>query len=362
MNAQYVEEVRIPVKRENAEQYVLLSLVSFAASVLLTRLFLELTGYPQIGNSELHIAHVLWGGLLLFIAALVPLIFANRWAYTLGALLSGVGVGLFIDEVGKFITQSNDYFYPAAAPIIYAFFLLTVFVYLQVRRPPTRDPRAELYRVLDSLTEVLDHDLDAQERAGIEERLNYIVEKAEDANVAQLAREIQDFINHKDLYLTEETPNFFQRILKQVRATAHVLLSQKRLKTLLIIGMGWVSILALIKMGTLLFITFSPSTAETWLTNLVNSGEVGSAREALWFLVRLGLEGAVGMLALAAVVLLLTGREGPGIAAGILSLLLSLTTVNLLVFYLDQFSAAFGTLYQFTLLLAAKTYRRWHLL
>jgi hypothetical protein len=24
------------------------------------------TGYPQIGNSTLHIAHVLWGGLLLF--------------------------------------------------------------------------------------------------------------------------------------------------------------------------------------------------------------------------------------------------------------------------------------------------------
>ncbi len=80
--------VRAPVKRQYAEYYILLSLISFAASVTLTRLFLELTGYPQIGNSELHIAHVLWGGLLLFIASLVPLIFANRWAYSLGAFLS----------------------------------------------------------------------------------------------------------------------------------------------------------------------------------------------------------------------------------------------------------------------------------
>src|SRR4051812_29696024 len=92
--------VRTPVRRESSERYILLSLVSFAASVVLTRTFLQLTGYPQLGNSQLHIAHVLWGGLLLFIASLLPLILANRWVFNLTAILSGVGVGLFIDEVG----------------------------------------------------------------------------------------------------------------------------------------------------------------------------------------------------------------------------------------------------------------------
>ena len=36
-------------------------------TVAVTRVYLELTGYPQIGNAELHIAHALWGGLLLFL-------------------------------------------------------------------------------------------------------------------------------------------------------------------------------------------------------------------------------------------------------------------------------------------------------
>jgi nucleoside-diphosphate-sugar epimerase len=136
------------VKREGAEQFLLYSLLSFAASVSLTRLFWEITGYPQLGNSTLHSVHVLWGGLLLFVASLLPLVLTNRWVYPMGGILSGAGVGLFIDEVGKFITQTNDYFYPPAAPIIYAFFLLVVLFYLRVRRPAPQEPRAELYRTI----------------------------------------------------------------------------------------------------------------------------------------------------------------------------------------------------------------------
>src|SRR5512142_371317 len=151
------KRLRSPVKREGSERYILLSLISFAISVIVTRTFLQMTGYPQIGGATLHIAHVLWGGLLLFVASLLPLILANRWVYTLAGVLSGVGVGLFIDEVGKFITRSNDYFYPPAAPIIYGFFLLTVLLYVEVRRPADRDARTELYHAFDGLEEVLDH-------------------------------------------------------------------------------------------------------------------------------------------------------------------------------------------------------------
>ncbi len=106
-----------------------MNLLSFAASVTFTRFFLELTGYPQLGNETLHIAHVLYGGVLLYISSLIPIIYANRWAYTWTSVISGVGVRRFIDEVGKFITQNNDYFFPNVAPIIYAFFLSSVLIY-----------------------------------------------------------------------------------------------------------------------------------------------------------------------------------------------------------------------------------------
>jgi len=48
------------VQRSRADTYVLITLVTLAFSVIATRTFLELTGYPQIGGSTLHIAHAIW--------------------------------------------------------------------------------------------------------------------------------------------------------------------------------------------------------------------------------------------------------------------------------------------------------------
>lgn len=87
------QRVRKPLKRKNAEQYLLFTLLSFATTVILIRLFLSLSGYPQVGSDTLHIAHAIWGELLLFIASLLSLLFVNRWVYTIGALFDGAGTG-----------------------------------------------------------------------------------------------------------------------------------------------------------------------------------------------------------------------------------------------------------------------------
>ena len=112
------------VTRDDAQGYLLASLVAYALTVIVTRVYLEAAGFPQLGTSVLHIAHALWGGLLLFVAALLPLALANRWAIQASAVLGGLGTGLFIDEVGKFITQTNDYFFAPSLSLIYGFFLL----------------------------------------------------------------------------------------------------------------------------------------------------------------------------------------------------------------------------------------------
>jgi hypothetical protein len=56
-------------------------------------------------------------------------------AAVLGAVMGGVGFGLFIDELGKFITVNNDYFFRPALSLIYICFALLFVLGRFVTRP-----------------------------------------------------------------------------------------------------------------------------------------------------------------------------------------------------------------------------------
>lgn len=358
----FIPRIRKPVKREGAESYLLYTLLSFAASVALTRLFLAVTGYPQLGNSELHIAHVLWGGVLLFIASLLPLIFANRWVYIVGALCAGIGVGLFIDEVGKFITQSNDYFYPAAAPIIYAFFLLTVLIYFQVRKPPKRDARSELYRALDSIEEILDHDLDEAEHALLEARLKFVRENATHPDLAHLADGLLDFIVSDAIYITPDTPVWWQHWQKLIHTFENHWVTQRRLKAVLAGGLLALGVVALAELVPYFLALLGVENFETIAKDLLGGSLVSSSASLVWFFAHLTLQGTTGALLVLSAVFLIFGKNHYGLLFSFVSLLLSLTTVNLLVFYFEQFSTIFPATIQFLLLLGVIYYRKHYLI
>ncbi len=354
--------IRTPVRRARSETYLVITLLSFAASVGLTRLFLELTGYPQLGNSELHIAHVLWGGLLLFAASLLPIVFANRWVYVWGALFSGIGVGLFIDEVGKFITQSNDYFYPPAAPIIYAFFLLTVLLYLQIRRPPPRDARLELYHALDALEEILDHDLEPHEHAQLTRRLEFIIAEARHPDLQRLAAALQDFVTSEALILAPRRQTFWLRLETRLKEFEAQWVTRSRAKAVLTGGLAAVGIWSFVKLYQLGLAALSPDRLESLVGEMVALGRIASTSGMSWFSARMALEGAVGLLLVIATIYLVAGKDDRGVGLSYLSLLLNLTTVNLLVFFFDQFSTILIAAVQFSLLMLILYYRRRYLL
>ena len=81
-----------------------------------------------------------------------------------------------------------------------------------------------------------------------------------------------------------------------------------------------------------------------------------------WFYARLILEAIVGLMLFGAAILLVGGRQFQGIQLSIIGLLLSLTAVNLLVFYFDQFSTIILATIQFLLLLGVIHYRKRYLL
>ena len=354
----YYHAVRRPVRRPKADDYLLLTLLSFALSVSLTRLILELTGYPQLGSGTLHIAHMLWGGLLLFIAALLPLIFANRWVYWVEAVLAGVGVGLFIDEVGKFITQSNDYFYPPAAPIVYAFFLICVLVYLQINRPLSRHPRAELYAALEMMEDVLDHDLDARERAELEARLCYVVAQKDHPELASLGAKLLDYVKGEQIYIAPPPPDYLKRLQEKLLALEVRYLDRARFRALLALGLGAMGLASVVIPGRLIASSLEPGSIGSTFMFLIESVKNPTFAFVYWFFLLQVIQGLFGLFLMTGAVLLVTGRERQALRSSYFALLVYLTMVNLLMFYYYQFSTIISAIIQFVLLLAVLYYRQ----
>lgn len=109
-------------------------LISAVGMILIIRLQLWATNYPKLGSGKLHIAHLLWGGLLMVIALGILLSFIDRRVRLPAAVLGGAGFGFFIDEVGKFVTSDNDYFFKPSAGMIYLTLILIYFALRLVRQ------------------------------------------------------------------------------------------------------------------------------------------------------------------------------------------------------------------------------------
>lgn len=173
----------------HAGQFLDLFLVSAVTSVLVIRFYLHVAGYPKVGGDALHVAHMLWGGLLMLAAIVVLLSLIGRRAQQISALLGGIGFGTFIDEIGKFVTHDNNYFFQPAVAMIYVAFILT---YLAIRsvhggRGPSR---AEcLANALRGMETMAVRDLDEDERQRV---LSYLEKSDPDHPITEpLARLIR---------------------------------------------------------------------------------------------------------------------------------------------------------------------------
>ena len=135
-------------------------LITGVATILVIRTQLWLTNYPQLGGRGLHIAHLLWGGMFMLISIGLLLTFLGRPVRRLAAIVGGVGFGFFIDELGKFITEDNNYFYKPAAALIYLIFIGLFMTTRALQRSDRPGARDDLANAVDLLGDAARDDLD----------------------------------------------------------------------------------------------------------------------------------------------------------------------------------------------------------
>jgi hypothetical protein len=345
------------VQRYYSERYLLLTLLSFALSVSFTRLFLEITGYPQLGGSELHFAHVLWGGLVWFAGSLFPLIFANHRALDISAILTGIGSGLFIDEIGKFITQSNDYFYPAAAPVIYAFFLLTLFIFSLNRKRRDFSLREHLYRTIEQFEEILEGDLSSDEKNRMIEDLTSSIEEKDSEELRNLAVSIQKIILDHDNLVEVSQPDILAKIDYWWLQTKNRLFHKGKAPTWLFGVWFFLGIISVVHPVVSIYAARSGLTLPGIWNQLIEVNLNMDLGIRLFEQIRLVGEAIIGLLLMTSAVIGFLGWRKLAVAVSYTSILILLVLINLLVFYYDQFSAIVFTIIHFAVFFLTRQYR-----
>jgi hypothetical protein len=163
---------RLPIRDLDAGYTLDLFLVAAVTAVLGIRFALGLAGWPRVEMGQLHIAHMLWGGLLMLVAIVILLSYLGRGGDETAAVLGGLGFGTFIDEIGKFLTRDNDYFYRPSVAIIYVIFILTYMAVRSIHRERTATRGEYLANAINQVRKLATGPLTAEER---QKALDYLL-------------------------------------------------------------------------------------------------------------------------------------------------------------------------------------------
>jgi hypothetical protein len=342
--------MRRPVPRVDGAASVRLLAVSFGVTVVGTRLYLSLTGWPQIGGGEYHLAHALWGGLLLLLGGVMALLWSNPWVQRATAVCAGAGSGLFIDEVGKFITRQNDYFTPLAAPIIYAFFLGVLGVAVLARHAPLQEPRSLAYTLVVRLKSVVDGPISPADRAEMLSEVAALENATAHPDLRELARRLRPVVEDAAVDLPEPRTRPVEAALTRMERALFPRWVHRLVLALAAALLGLLSFT-----GLAVFVGLANGDPDLQVVLGDTPVDVGELRTAL--LVASVGETLVGVLLLTSAVALLIARDRVGVAAGRAGLILGLAGVNVVLGYLDAETVVAVVVVELALLVGYRRYR-----
>jgi hypothetical protein len=210
-------------------------LVVAVATILILRAVLAATGWPQLGGGKIHFAHLVWGGLGMLIAFVLFMSMKGRLWQRLATVGAGIGFGLFLDELGKFITSDNDYFFQPAVAIIYLVFVVLFLVARAFVTTGNPSPPVALVNLIDLVAEGAARPWDESERAQALQLLRACDQ--DDSVVQDLRPVVTGMAAH-----TSGHPGPFERVKRRLDGTYERLVVKRWFKALVWCYLGLVAL------------------------------------------------------------------------------------------------------------------------
>ncbi len=152
---------------------------------------------------------MLYGGLFMLIAVVLSLSFLGERVRRWSALLGGAGFGIFIDELGKFITKDNNYFYRPTIGLIYAIFIILFLAFNFLSRTERLSADEYELNALNQVGEAVSRNLSRTDKRRIAELL------AKADGDSPITRELKQLLKRLETVPTP-APGRVQRWLKAV--------------------------------------------------------------------------------------------------------------------------------------------------
>lgn len=220
-------------------------LVAAVTSLLGVRFYLSFMGYPRVGFglAGIHIAHMLWGGLFMLVAIILVINFLNKPILRLCAIIGGLGFGLFIDELGKFITRENNYFFQPAILILYSIFILLFLLARMVEKHQIYTQKEYLMNALEMLEEAVLGDMNTEEK----KLTNSLLQKSDPNNPVVIG--LKALMKNIDAVAVK--PSILQRIRRKPSHFYHLLIESPWFTRILVLFFVGKSIISLFSIPTL---------------------------------------------------------------------------------------------------------------
>ena len=241
--------------------------IAAVASFLGIRWFLAAAGYPRIGSSGIHVAHMLWGGALMLLALLLLLAYLDRSVSHASAVIAGLGFGTFIDEIGKFVTADNNYFFRPAVALIYGVFVVAFLLARVLVGQRRLTPDEALRNALAYMAGTPTRGLQPDDRARVAELLGQADPADQRTGLARQYLAAMPSIAEHD--------SVAEIILGRLNASYERVMAMPRADTVLVGGMAVYALLAIV--GVAVVITLRPASSLSDTSAAATIAQVGSS-------------------------------------------------------------------------------------